>query len=121
MALYVHRCPDCRHEFEVVKPMSAIDELESCPECAAFCNPHTRLMQRVGFTGAGDWNTQDFNPGLGCYTKSTKHARQIAKSRGLEEVGNEKLETLHKTFDKQREDTRAARWYDAERDKLYED
>ncbi len=37
------------------------------------------------------------------------------------EVGNEKVETVHRHFEKQREQTRADRWAEADRDKVYSD
>ena len=118
---YVYRCPDCRTEFDVIKRIADIDNLESCPECCAFCNPATRQIARVNFTGAADWNTQSWNPALGCYTRNTRHARQIAKSRGMEEVGTEPPEKIHAAFERQQAETREQRWKDAERDKIYGD
>ncbi len=103
--------------WDVTKSMSAIDEPETCPDCQ---NAGMRRISRTHFYGAGDWNNQQWNPGLGCYTKSNGHARQIAKNRGLEEVGNEKVETIHKTFEKQRDDTRERRWQEADREKVYD-
>ena len=49
---------------------------------------------------------------MGQWTKSTKDARKIAKSRGMEEVGTEPVENLHKKFDKQREEAHAKSWAD---------
>jgi putative FmdB family regulatory protein len=117
---YAYRCQDCRQEFDVVKRVADIDQLEECPECCAFVNSASRLIVPVNFNGAADWNTQTFNPALGCYTRNTLHARQIAKSRGLEEVGTEPVEKIHKHFEKQQEETRAARWDDAMKVKVYD-
>lgn len=118
--IYPYRCLDaaCAETFEVIKAVADIDNSEACPKCGT---PAQRYIARTHVHGsAADWNTQTWNPALGCYTKSTKQARDIAKSRGMEEVGTEKPETIHKHFDKQREETRAQRWREADREMKYE-
>lgn len=115
MPTYIYRC-EKEHQWDVVKPMSQLDAPERCEACG---EPGTRQIARVNFNGASDWNSQTFNPALGCYTRNTRHARQIAKSRGYEEIGNEPVEKIHSTFEKQREETRAKRWAEADREKLY--
>lgn len=121
MPTYVYRCRECQADWDVVKPMSQIDRLEDCPACGKCNGSNSRQLQASYFTGASDWNTQTWNPGLGCYTKSDKHARDIAKGRGLIEVGNEKPETLHKMAEETRKATREQRWKDAEKVKVYDD
>jgi len=77
-------------------------------------------LPHIDKTAAGDWNNVSYNPGLGQWTKSTRHARQIAKEKGLIEVGNEPVESLHKHYDKQRKDKVEQRWAEADREKLYD-
>ena len=120
MPTYAYLCAACSADFDVVKRMAELDRAEACPACSHENGPRSRQMQRTNFSGASDWNTQTWNPGLGCYTKSNKHAAQIAKSKGMIEIGNEKPETVHAHFDRQREDTREQRWREAERDKVYD-
>lgn len=120
MPTYLYACPSCATGFDVIKSMSQLDRDEECPACKRVCASKDRQMPRVNFSGAGDWNTQGFHPALGCYTSSNKHARDIAKRRGLIEVGNEKPEAIHKACEKQRAETREQRWKDADRDKLYD-
>lgn len=117
MPTYPYRCHSCSALFEIVKPVSAIDEPTTC-KCGAFA---VRYIGRTNFTGASDWNKQTFHPALGCFTKSDAHARKIARARGMEEVGTEAPDKLHTHFDKQREETRGQRWADAEREKVYGD
>lgn len=118
MPTYEYKCP-AGHRFDVIKRIAELDREEACGDCQQVAT--RQLVRTHVHASAGDWNRQEFNPGLGCYTKSTKHARDIAKRRGLEEVGTEKPETIHAHFDKQREETRAERWREADREKLYED
>lgn len=114
--IYPYACPK-GHRFEVIKPLSAIDNEERC-ECGEVSERQIGLT-RLDKTSAGGWNQQSYNPALGQWTKSTKHARDIAKAKGLIEVGNEPPENIHKHFDKQREETRTQRYEDALRDKVY--
>ncbi len=113
---YPHYCRPCDHDWDVVTTIAERNDPAPCPKCKAI---GTRQLTVAGINGASDWNTQTFNPGLGCYTKNTRHARQIAKSRGCEEVGNEPVEKIHKAYETQRKDAREKRWND-DREKLYE-
>jgi putative FmdB family regulatory protein len=116
MPIYEYECSKCSGWFEVAKRIAEIDNPETC-KCGGLGE---RRISRVNFNGASDWNNQTYHPGLGCYTRSDQHARQIAKARGLEEVGTEKLETIHKHFDRQREDMAKQRWAEADREKVYD-
>ena len=33
MALYEYKCSDCEERFELMRPMSAADDLAPCPDC----------------------------------------------------------------------------------------
>ncbi len=77
-------------------------------------------VPNIDRTAAGDWNTPSFNHALGQWTKSAKHARQIAKAKGWEEIGNEDPEKIHKKDDQTRKDNYDRRWAEADRVKLYE-
>lgn len=100
-----------QHYWEVFCKIAEMDDPQTCPKCG---KPGVRQLSapNVDRTSAGSWNQQSFNPGLGCWTKSWKHGREIAKARGLEEVGDEPPENLHKKYEKQRAETRKARWAD---------
>lgn len=111
MPTYRYRCPDNRHEFDVVKPMAELDRLEECPECHCFCNPASRLIQRFGFTGAGDWNRSEYNYALG-QVATPRQAEKIAKAKGWEPAGDTKLETIHRHAEQTRADRRKAIWDD---------
>jgi hypothetical protein len=109
---------DNDHYWIVSTTVATRDDPQSCPKCGT---PGTRQIDlpNLDKTSAGSWNQQSYNPGLGCWTKSTKHAEQIAKQRGLEPIGNEPVDNLHKNFEKQREETRAERWRNADRELVY--
>ena len=89
MPVYPYRCTSCSHEHDVAKSVRQIDDPEYCPKCQANSR---RYLVAVNFNGASDWDKAEFNPGLGCVVKNSKHREQIAKQRGLIEVGNEDFE-----------------------------
>lgn len=112
----------CRegHEWDVVSTVAERKNPQACPTCGGeglLCEVYSLNIDK---TAAGSWNQASYNPGLGCWTESTKHARQIAKARGLEEIGNEPVENVHKHYDQQRKDTWKRRWAEADREKLYD-
>lgn len=102
-----------------MRPIAEIDELAICPHCGAFANPASRQIVRTHFYGA---KVEDatWDPAFGKVIKSSRHRKDEAKARGWTEVGNEKPETVEKHFAQQREDTKAQRWAEADREKLYE-
>lgn len=102
---------DDHHIWDVSTTVATRDEPSNCPKCGA---PGTRqlTLPSIDKTAAGGWNQQSFNPGLGCWTMSNKHAEQIAKSRGLEPIGDEPVEKLHKHYDNARKEKRERVWAD---------
>jgi putative FmdB family regulatory protein len=92
MPTYEYLCSLCKTNFDVVKSIKELDEVETCPACAA--HETVRTISRTHFYGAADWDKAQYNPGLGIVTRNSKHAYREAKSRGLIEVGNEPAEKL---------------------------
>lgn len=106
---YPYRCSGCAFEFDVIKSVSIIDNVETCEKCSSVA---TRFIARTHFYGA-KVEDAEFNPGLGCITKDRKHRARIARDRGLIEIGNEDAEKTTDTFERDRE-----RRLDKEWDKL---
>lgn len=104
--IYPYRCKSCGSEFEVICRVAEYKRRVEC-KCGQmadrFFTPHQVM-------GADDWNKAEYNPGLGCIVKSRKHRAEIAKRKGLIEVGNEAPETIHKEHDKKRDDIAKKRW-----------
>jgi len=109
MPFYPYECPE-GHEFEIVKTISQIDRVEECPECGLSCDKSRRRLAPGFFLGADDWNTAHYSNALGQVVNSRKHAAQVAKSKGLIEVGNEKPEKIHRHYKAQRDKAREDRW-----------
>ena len=113
MPLYEYKCKECNKTFEVVKKMSDFSRVEICD-----CGFEAEKM--INFRGTL-MNTKveeaEYNIGLGCWTKSKRHRKEIAKRRGLVEIGNdEKPDDTYKRFETQREQKSQKKW-----DKLTEE
>jgi putative FmdB family regulatory protein len=104
--IYEYRCQPCAHAFDVVKPVADMEREERCTRCDA---PAVRAFvpSRVFFSGTSVQNAE-YNPGLGCVVKDKAHREEIAKRRGLIEIGNDyqSPDSLHKKFDQTREEKR---------------
>ena len=107
---YPHECANA-HAWDVWSTIARRDEPAACPQCSA---PGVRLkVVPTQVMGAGAWNEQAWNPGLGCVTAGTKDAERKAKDRGLIPVGSEPADRLHAKFDKDRAERREQRYRDA--------
>lgn len=99
--IYPYQCKACDHAFEVIKPIAAIDNPESCPKCSS--PDSQRYIARTHFYGASDWDRAEYNPAFGKIVRNAQHRKELAKRHGMEEVGNEPVESLHKHYDTERE------------------
>ena len=90
-----------------------MDTLEHCPKCH---EPSARIFipRSVFFSGTKVENPE-YNPGLGCIVRNSSHRKELAKQKGLIEVGNEKPETLHKIYDKAREERFEKSWAEVDK------
>ncbi len=107
MPTYEYFCEKCDKNFEVIKSIHEYKSPENCKQCG---NEATKVFSRqVHFIGT-KIEDAEFNPGLGCITKSKRHREELAKRKGLIELGNEKPETVHNHFDRARNDARKKSW-----------
>ena len=111
MPAYPHDCA-CGHSWDVWSTIALRDEPASCPKCASL-GVRQRVVPVQVHGSAGDWNKQEMNPGLGCVTSGVKDAERKAKAMGLEPLGNESPEKVHKHFDTMRAERREQRYRDA--------
>lgn len=109
---YEYHCHPCSKSFDVVKSHRQMDEPEKCPHCETVA-VRAFVPSRVHFIGTKVEHTE-YNPGLGCLVKNSAHRAEIAKLKGVEEIGNEKPESIHKHFDQAREDKHAEGWAKAD-------
>ena len=111
--VYAYRCSTCGHEFDVIKRASDYDKEEACERCTS---PAIRefVPQKLHLVHT-KVQEAEYNPGLGCVTKSRQHRAEICKEKGLEEIGNENPEKIHKHFDSRREENWERGWNNATR------
>ena len=105
---YPYRC-DCGEEFEIVKAVKYIDDIEICPACGHNCTKEHRYIDRTHFYGADDWNSLEYNPAFGKAVTKQEAKREAAR-RGMIEVGNEDINKYHAEIDRSNEQKRKARW-----------
>lgn len=108
MPTYDFFCAKCDKQFEVIQSIKAYDGRAECPACKNVSKERI-FSPNVTFIGASV-ESAEWNPGLGIVTKNSKHRRDEAKARGLEEVGTEKPEKIHKKFDQERQEKRKRSW-----------
>jgi len=98
---YPYVCKACKNEWDVSKRLKDIDNIELCP----ICKEEGKRVLAAGYFTNEKVEDAEFCPALGQVVKSKKHRLQIAKDRGLEEVGNENVAAI---CDKRRAEIEAA-------------
>jgi hypothetical protein len=84
--VYEYFCSACSASTDVVKSVYYFERDEKC-KCDTLM---VRIFKPKIYLAQTAVEDAHFHPGLGQVVKSTQHAREIAKSKGLIEVGNEK-------------------------------
>jgi hypothetical protein len=69
-----------------------------CPDCGEEAK---RIYTPPHIYGT-EVEDAEFNPGLGCIVKNKKHRAEIAKRKGLVEVGNECPKKIYDNMEKDR-------------------
>ena len=112
--LYAYQCGKCATSFDVVKPAAQFEREEHCPSCNATATRQF-LPQRIYLSGT-KVQEAEYNPGLGCVVRNKQHRQELCKIKGVEEIGNDfPPESMHKHYDKVREERHERSW--AEEDK----
>lgn len=107
---YEYQCVKCEHTFDVIKPVKEIDVNEFCPKCEAPAErKFTPLKIHLFGTKVED---AEYNPALGQVVKGKRHREEIAKRKGLVEIGNDfgSGEKHQAYFDEQRRIKREKSW-----------
>lgn len=94
MPTYPYKC-EAGHDWDVIKRVAEMRDPENCPECGELGK---RYISRTYFYGASDWDNAEYCPALGQNVRSNKHRQQLARERGLEEVGNENMDKIAKEY-----------------------
>jgi putative FmdB family regulatory protein len=97
---YEYHCPSCGKRFDVVKSHRDMERNENCVRCGEFAIRQF-VPSKVHLIGT-KVEDAEYNPGLGCIVRNKSHRKELCKQKGVEEIGNEKPDTLHKHFDEAR-------------------
>lgn len=103
--IYQYRCERCDKSFDVVKSAHDFNRDEFC-NCGAVAQREFVPSRLSIFKSKGIAESAEYNPGLGCVVRNKSHRAELCKIKGVEEIGNEKPETLHKYFDEKRQENR---------------
>jgi putative FmdB family regulatory protein len=107
LAIYDFYCEKCDQNFEIIKSIKEYNGKEHCPTCQ-------NLGQRIFSCGIEFLGSKiedaEYNYGLGCITKSKRHREEIAKRKGMIELGNECPDKAHNYFEKSRNEKRKREW-----------
>jgi putative FmdB family regulatory protein len=106
--IYEYLCEKCSLGFDVSKTVKELERQEPCPACGDT-NTKRLFSPRIYFNGASV-QSAEYNPGLGCVVKSKQHRAELAKQKGLIEVGSETTKTLHRESVVRREQEREKEW-----------
>ncbi len=104
--IYEYKC-SCGEAFDVYKPVAEFDSPEMCKACGQVAE--RQITGGAGFMGA-KVEYAEYNPGLGCVTKSAEHRRLVAKAKGLEEIGNETPSNIQSSYDALRAEKHKRSW-----------
>lgn len=104
---YDWRCAKCDKEFDLVQSIKGYDGRGTCPTCGNVSRE--RIIKGVHFIGAAVENAE-YNPALGQVVKNSRHRADIAKQKGLVEIGNEPTEKIHKKFEQDRAEKLKKSW-----------
>lgn len=100
--IYEFEC-SCGEDWTESRMLATRHEPSVCKSCGASVLKREIPSRTGGFVGAGDWDTCTYNRALGQVVRNNLHAKKIAKSRGLTEIGNESIDSIHKKFDMDRD------------------
>lgn len=95
---YPYHCPKCEYSLEIIKRLNQLDQTEPCMRCGTPME--RRVSPQIAFKDTGVQEAY-YHPALGVVVKGDQHAKQLARERGLIEVGNEKdvkLTPRHKEY-----------------------
>lgn len=91
-----------------VRDLPPIDRRAVCPTCGNESNDLI-FQKGIVFIGAAV-ESPEYNPALGQVVKNSKHRAEIAKRRGLVEIGNESPDKIHKKHERERAEKRKKSW-----------
>ena len=110
--VYAYGCPNCKREFDVIKSLADFDRIEYC-QCGAESERLFRPNSDIFRKQSGIPETASYNQALGKVIKDKRHLKETCKRMGVEPVGDEPVEKIHKKYDKERDEKREKAYDDA--------
>lgn len=111
--IYAYHCDSCGHDFDVVKPIAEYQTPETCTRKGCGAPARKEFVPRRVHLRNTAVQEAEYNPGLGCIVKNRQHREELCRIKGVQEIGNEKPETLHRYYDHAREERRERVWAEA--------
>lgn len=104
MPTYDWLCEKCELEVEEIQSIKEYTGKKACVQCGGQM---ARIFSRCSFYHTGASVKDAYKcPALGQVIKSDQHRKELSRKLGVEEIGNEKPETIHKHFDSIRAEKR---------------
>lgn len=95
--IYEYKCHQCGKSEDIVKSVKEMDREEICSECS-LAMERAFFPQKLQFMHTSV-QSAEFNPAFGQVIHSRQERDELAKRRGMIEVGNETPEALQKHCD----------------------
>lgn len=92
---FEYYCKDCTIITEHIGKIGQAPEYVSCTMCGKKANRQFSIPQLIGTSV----ETPQYNPAFGQIVKNSKHAKELAKKRGMVEIGNEPVDKMLKSQD----------------------
>lgn len=109
---YQYQCKKCDLAFDVIKSVKDIYQEEYC-KCGTVAE--RQFVPSIVYFNGTKVEHAEYNPGLGCIVRNKAHRKEICKIKGVEEIGNEKPDSLHKYYEQKREERKEQAWAEADR------
>lgn len=108
MPTYDFQCLKCDKPFEVIESIKAYSGQGTCPSCGNASRERI-FSSDIQFIGAAV-ESAEYNPAFGQVVKNKAHRNELAKAKGLIEIGNEKPASIHKHSDQARAERLKKSW-----------
>ncbi len=89
---YSYHCIKCGSDHDIDKPIDLATREEICPSCEITME---RVYKPVQLMKTGV-QSAEYNPAFGCVVNNAQHRAELAKQRGMIEVGNESVDNIVK-------------------------
>lgn len=102
--IYEYHCDKCDITFDVIKDHTLHRRVEHCT-----CGENARRIYRVGRPNVDKMEAEYYH-GFGQVVRTRRQRQELMKVHNCEEIGNEKVSTVHKYYADAREHKRKAGW-----------